>query len=464
MATSAAPLPESTSPITTDRSFLGHPRGLAYLAFTEAWERFSYYGMTALVVLYMAQQLFQPGHVEHVAGLSAYRGALETILGPLSPQALASQTFGFYSGLVYFTPILGGWVADRLLGAKRTVVIGALLMSAGHFAMVFDQSFLLALLLLILGSGCLKGNISAQIGHLYPADDESRRTRAFTIFSMSINIGAVLGPLVCGGLAQAYGWHVGFGTAGMLMLLATITYLAGQRYLPDQRPRRPDREAAAPLTGAEWRTVLLLVVVMGITVFQTITYFQFFNIGLVWIDRHADLATPLGHLPAPWFTSVDAFFSVIAAAPLVWLWAREARRGQESSDLTKIGIGAVLAAFAAGTMATAAMLAGAGTVSALIPFAAFALVGVAFLYYWPPYLALMSRAAPSSVNATMMGCAYLSLFIGNIIMGWVGTLYETMTPGTFWLLNAGISIIGALLVLLFGRALTSRLAASPKPL
>ncbi|QNA82794.1 peptide MFS transporter [Sphingomonas sp. So64.6b] len=455
------PAPLITASITADRSFLGHPKGLAYLAFTEAWERFSYYGMTALVVLYMVQQLFLPGHVENVAGLPTYRAALESVLGPLSAQGLASQTFGLYSGLVYFTPILGGWIADRLLGAKRTVVIGALLMSAGHFAMAFDHSFLLALLLLILGSGCLKGNISAQIGHLYPADDESRRTRAFTIFSMAINIGAVLGPLVCAGLAQAYGWHVGFGTAGVLMLLATVTYLAGQRYLPDQRPRRRDRVAAVPLTAAEWRTVLLLVVVMGITVFQTITYFQFFNVGLVWIDSHADLTTPLGHIPAPWFNSVDAFFSVIAVPPLIWLWAREARRGQESSDLTKIGIGAVLAAISAAIMALAAMLAGAGTASALIPFAAFALVGVAFLYYWPPYLALMSRAAPPNVNATMMGCAYLSLFIGNIIMGSVGTLYETMTPGAFWMLNAGISMIGALLVLLFGRALTRRLTGGP---
>ncbi len=147
--------------------------------------------------------------------------------------------------------------------------------------------------------------------------------------------------------------------------------------------------------------------------------------------------------------------------PLIWLWAREARRGQESTDLTKIGIGAVLAAISAAIMALGAMLAGAGTASALIPFAAFALVGVAFLYYWPPYLALMSRAAPPSVNATMMGCAYLSLFIGNIIMGWVGTLYETMTPAAFWMLNAGISMIGALLVLLFGRALTRRLTGGP---
>src|SRR3954449_441884 len=245
--------------LRSDRSFLGHPRGLAYLAFTEAWERFSYYGMTALLTLYMVQQLLVPGHVEHVAGMTAYRSALESAFGPMSAQALASQTFGFYTGLVYFTPLLGGWVADRLLGAKKTVIIGALLMSAGHFAMAFDQSFLVALLLLIIGSGCLKGNIAAQVGHLYAPDDVSRRTRAFTIFITLINVGATLGPVVCGLLVQVYGWHVGFGCAGALMLLATIIYLAGQRYLPDQRPRKRDRAPTAPLTPAERRTVMLLV-------------------------------------------------------------------------------------------------------------------------------------------------------------------------------------------------------------
>src|SRR5438067_3342039 len=248
-------------------TFMGHPKGLFYLAFTEAWERFSYYGMTALLTLYMVQQLLLPGHVEHVAGMTAYRSALESAFGPMSAQALASQTFGFYTGLVYFTPLLGGWIADRLLGAKKTVIIGALLMSAGHFAMAFDQSFLVALLLLIAGSGCLKGNIAAQVGHLYAPDDVSRRTRAFTIFSTGINVGATIGPLACGLLAQLYGWHIGFGCAGVLMLLASATYLAGQRHLPDQRPPERDRTRSAPLSQAQRRTVMLLILAASITVF-----------------------------------------------------------------------------------------------------------------------------------------------------------------------------------------------------
>jgi POT family proton-dependent oligopeptide transporter len=185
---------ETTLTRTGDATFLGHPKGLFYLAFTEGWERFSFYGMTALVVLYMVNQLLLPGHVEHIGRFSGFRAAVESLVGPLSTQALASQIFGLYSGFVYFTPLLGGLIADRWIGQRNGVVIGALSMSAGHIAMAFDQSFLVALLLLVIGSGFLKGNISAQVGALYPRDDEARRTRGFVIFSTGINIGAVVGP------------------------------------------------------------------------------------------------------------------------------------------------------------------------------------------------------------------------------------------------------------------------------
>ena len=208
---------------------MGHPRGLFYLAFTEAWERFSYYGMTALVVLYMVNQLLLPGHVEHIAGFAQFRAIVESMVGPLSTQALASQIFGLYTGFVYFTPLLGGQIADRWIGQRNAVVIGALLMSGGHLAMASEQTFLLALLLLVVGSGLLKGNISAQVGALYPRNEEALRTRGFTVFSMAINVGAVTGPLLCGLLAQVYGWDYGFGIAAIFMLTGLATYLSGYR-------------------------------------------------------------------------------------------------------------------------------------------------------------------------------------------------------------------------------------------
>ena len=173
------------------RTFFGQPPALGFLAFTEAWERFSYYGMTSLLVLYMSQALFMPEHIGHIAGFAAYRSALENVFGPMSTLALASQTYGLYTGFVYFTPLIGGWIADRFIGRRNAVVAGALLMSGGHIAMAFDASFLLALFLLITGCGLLKGNISTQVGQLYAEDDAAGRTRGFSIFSMAINVGAV---------------------------------------------------------------------------------------------------------------------------------------------------------------------------------------------------------------------------------------------------------------------------------
>src|SRR5437868_6053142 len=264
------------------KGFFGHPRGLLYLAFTEVWERFSYYGMSALLGLYMVEQLLLPGHAEHVAGLAALRHLFE-LRGPIGDQAFASLIFGWYTGLVYFTPVLGGLIADRLLGARRAVVLGALLMTAGHVAMAFDASFVAALVLLIVGSGFLKGNIAAQVGQLYPAEAESLRAQGFTIFSAAINIGSVIGPLACGALAEAYGWHAGFGCAAVLMILALLIYLAGRRHLPAGRPRR-ERLTLPPLTPAERKRTGLLVLLIALTVLPGVCYTMIWNIGLLWIE------------------------------------------------------------------------------------------------------------------------------------------------------------------------------------
>src|SRR4249919_1200237 len=268
----------------TEPTFMGHPKGLFYLAFTEGWERFSYYGMTALVVLFMVNQLLLPGHVEHIGGFAQFRAALESFVGPLSTQALASQIFGLYSGFVYFTPLLGGIIADRWIGQRNAVVIGALSMSAGHLAMTFDESFLLALLLLVIGSGFLKGNISAQVGALYPREDEARRTRGFIIFSTAINVGAVVGPLTCGLLAQVYGWHYGFGIAAIFMLLGLATYLYGYRHLP-ARVERQSFEGVR-LATADRRIVAALIIVMIITIFQSTSFYQLYNVLPIWIQQH----------------------------------------------------------------------------------------------------------------------------------------------------------------------------------
>src|SRR5947208_7177234 len=209
----------------------GHPRGLSYLFATEMWERFSYYGMKALLVLYMVEYLLYPEHAQAVLGLATLKNGLESLFGPLDIQPLSSHIYGLYTGLVYLTPVLGGYLADRVFGQRRMVVIGASLMAVGHFMMAFEPLFLLALLVLILGNGAFKPNISTQVGTLYAPGDH-RRDRAFSIFYVGINVGAFLAPLVCGTLGEELGWHYGFAAAGVGMTIALAVYLYAVPMLP----------------------------------------------------------------------------------------------------------------------------------------------------------------------------------------------------------------------------------------
>ncbi|WP_309602029.1 peptide MFS transporter [Sphingomonas sp.] len=438
--------------MTSRETIGGHPRGLYYLAFTELWERFSYYGMTALLTLYMVKQLLLPGHAENVLWLDALRQLFE-FRGPMSNLAFASLIYGWYGGLVYFTPILGGLIADRLLGAKRTVVIGALLMAAGHLAMSFDASFLIALLLLILGSGCLKGNISAQVGTLYPQAAASLRDRGFTIFSTGINIGSVIGPLATVTVAEIYGWHAGFALAAGLMLLALAIYLAGQRHLPEQPMVRSTSEKVA-LTPDERRRTRGLIAIILLVVPVNVAYPMIWSIGIVWIDQHVRLTTAFGAVPAGWFNALDSFGSIIAAAPLVALWAAQATRNAEPASITKLAIGSLLMGLSILLLTAGSMLPDSGgKVSVWWAIAAYLGAGLAFMWFWPVTLSTVSALAPRQVRSTLMGGSFIALFLGTVIMGWVGSFYDQMEPATFWTVDASIAIAGAALIMLARRPL-----------
>jgi POT family proton-dependent oligopeptide transporter len=427
---------------------------LAVLAGTELAERFSYYGMTALLALYMVKQLLLPGHAEHVIGLSALRGIFE-FRGPMSDQAFASLIYGWYGGLVYFTPLIGGWVADRWLGTKRTVIAGALLMSAGHLAMSIDATFLVALVLLIVGSGFLKGNISAQVGTLYPKDAESLRERGFTIFSTAINIGAVAGPIATGAVALIYGWHAGFALAAALMLIALAVYLVGSRALPAQQAARAEKAELPPLTREEKVRTWSLIAVIALLIPVSITYPMIWNIGVVWVDQHVDLASPFGTVPASWFNSVDSFASIVIAPVLIALWAWQARRHREPGTITKIALGAVITGLSGLLLTLGSLLAGSdGQVSVIWPLLGWVGMGIGFMWYWPIALALVSRAAPPKVNATLMGGSFLALFFGSTIMGWVGSFYDQMSNAAFWTLNAVIALASAVVIMALKRPLT----------
>jgi POT family proton-dependent oligopeptide transporter len=433
------------------RTFFGEPLALAYLSFTEAWERFSYYGMTALLVLYMSEQLLLPGHVEHVAGFAGFRSALESVFGHMSTLALASQIFGLYTGFVYFTPVFGGLIADRWLGRRNAVVLGAILMSLGHIAMAFDVSFLLALSLLIVGCGFLKGNISAQVGALYSETDGPGRTRGFSIYSTGINVGAVAGPLGCGLLAQLYGWHAGFGLAGILMLIGLATYLAGYKTLTEETPRANLSQPEAKLEARDWRLIAVILGIISLSIFQSIAYNQNTNMNLIWIDRSVDLNLFGFHVPVAWFNSIDSFVSIVTLPPLLWLWRWQSRHGGEPNEVMKISIGAWMAAIANLLLVIGCALH--TRVPVIYPVAYDFLLGIAFLYYWPTMLALVSRAAPPSVKATMMGFVFFSSFIASFLVGWIGTFYERMTPLHFWLLHAGIAATGGVLALILAKPL-----------
>ncbi len=425
-----------------------HPKGLYYLAFTEMWERFSFYGMSALLTLYMVKDLLLPENAAKVVGLSALR-SLIGFNGPLSNVAFAAIVYGWYAGLVYFTPIIGGWVADRVLGAKRTVMIGVLLMSAGHLAMSFYSTFLLALLLLILGSGFLKGNISAQVGTLYPREDESLRSRGYTIFSTGICIGAACGPVVTGLVAAVYGWHAGFDVAAVLMLLALVAYGLGQRHLPDDRPLARKREKAPPLTGAERKRVLVLLFVIALTIPAEIAYPMVWSIGILWVDQYVNLATPLGEVPSSWFSSMDSIGCILAAPVLVAFWGWQARRGSEPASVTKQGIGTGIVGCAALLFAYSNLgITTPNTVGAGWAVAGWLIMGLAWMYYWPTTLAIVSKAAPPRVASTLMGVAFLSPFVAHVMAGWVGSYFDQMSPSTFWAMDAAIAFAGAALILL----------------
>src|SRR5438477_7034242 len=285
-----------------DRSFFGHPRGLGYIAFTEAWERFSYYGMQSLLVLYMVHQLLHPGHIEHIAGFVPFRHFLEFLYrGPLAVQPLASAIFGLYTGLVYLTPILGGLLADRVLGRTRAITIGAQLMAAGHFLIAFDVTFLVALTCLLIGVGCFKGNLASQVGALYATGD-NRRADAFQIYYIFINAGVIISPLIAGTLGEVYGWHYGFGAAGVGMLIGLTIYLSGRKWLPPDSPivSKSERAAKIPLTHREKMAIVALIALLPVLTIAVIGNQHLFNAYLVWRERRAHLVFSGRQRPTSW--------------------------------------------------------------------------------------------------------------------------------------------------------------------
>ena len=450
-----------SSPVSAEAGraeLFGHPRGLTFLFSTEMWERFSYYGMRSLLVLYMTKYLLLADHSGGVIGLTAVKHALETMFGPLPVQPLSSQIWGFYTALVYFTPIFGGLLADRVLGRRHTVVIGAVLMAIGHFMMATEQLFLFALFLLIIGSGCFKPNISTQVGGLYAPGDH-RRDRAYSIFYVGINIGAFLAPLVCGTLGEEVGWHYGFAAAGVGMCIGLGIYLYALPQLP------PDKSPAfetttgghAPLTREEWRAIVaLLVLFLPNTLFWG-CYEQMGNTIVLWADADTDRTLSLAgmHLQIP-TTSFLAFnpFMIFAFTPfVVALWSRQAARNSEPSTLTKMTLGCCGLTAAYLIMALAAFHAGAGKASWLWLFGFFVVLTVGELYLSPVGLSFVTKLAPTRLLSMLMGVWLASSFTGGFLAGWLGSFWSRMAKPEFFLMIAAIGAVAGAIMFVCRRPL-----------
>jgi POT family proton-dependent oligopeptide transporter len=439
-----------------DRDLLGHPRGLLVIGCTELWERISFHGMQALLVLYMVERLLLPGHIENIVGFKGLRAAIEGVTGPLSSQALASQIFGLYVGFAYLMPVFGGLLGDRVLGRRRAVALGALLMAAGHFCMAFEASFLAALSLLIVGAGVLRGNLASQVGDLYSRDDRRRET-AFQIYYGALNSGAFIAPLITGVLAQAYGWHYGFGFAGFGMLAGLIIYLSGGRDLPPDAIRDSTVVRAA-LSAKERRVVLVMVLMLPLLTLFWIAQSQIWNTYNLWVRDHVDLGVGSWKMPVPWLQAVDSLGVVVLMPPMLQFWRWQANRSSEPDDLTKLAIGCLLFGGAVAWLGCGQWVVDAtGKVPLIWALAYHFLSAIGYLYFTPVAVAVFSRTAPASVNAMMIGIYYLSIFAGSAISGRLGGLYERLSPTQFWLMHAAIVTAGGVLILLFGSRLRREL-------
>ena len=443
------------------RDVLGQPRGLWVLAGTELWDRISFHGMQAMLVLYMTGDLLlDRGRVQSILGFGVYRRTLEAVTGPLSDTVIATQTFGIYLACVTGLPLLGGLLGDKLTGRRLAVGLGAALMTLGHFCMAFDATFLIALIFLMVGAGLLRGNLSAQVKSLY-ADNDPREINAFQYYSLSVSVGAFIAPIVSGAVAAIWGWHAGFGVAGFGMLIGLIVYLSGGRHLPPDVPRRRNTESAMrrSLRPGERRRVLGLFLIWPFSVCFWIAQAQIWNIYNVWLRDHVDMNIGGFDVPVPWMQSLDGLAPAVLALTSLWVWARMAKGGSEPMPLNKMAFGMIIFGAAVALLAAAPVIAGDnGKASIAIPVLFHLVSNLGWVWFSPVITALYATRAPASWRGTLLGISALSVSAGSIISGMMGGLYERISASSFWLIVAAICAGGGL-VLLLARPLLVRLLA-----
>jgi len=406
-----------------DRGFVGHPRGLATLFFTEMWERFSYYGMRAFLILYMVAPVAAGG------------------LGFTDQHA--ASIYGTYTGSAWAASILGGLLADRLLGQYRTVLVGGIIIAAGHFTLAFKSlpSFYGGLALIVMGTGCLKPNVSTLVGSLYPQGD-TRRDAGFSIFYMGINLGATLGPLIAGYLAQNVNWHVGFACAGVGMTLGLIQYVVGRDYLQkgiarlgqqpagataDTPTARPTEEAPRGFTGDEWKRIAAIVFFFAAAVIFWGAYEQAGSTLNLFADRYTRLEMFGFRFPSSWFQSVQPIF-VIILAPLfgaLWMWLGR----HEPSVPAKFALGLLFMGLSFAVLIPAGSMAQSGAGIRVSPWFliwAYFISELGELCVSPIGLSAVTKLAPLRIVGLMMGVWFLSNAFGNKLAGWAAGFFSTV--------------------------------------
>ena len=444
-------MPDESSRATTQQLFC-QPKGLWVLAGTELWDRISFHGMQAMLVLYMTGDLLvHPERAHSIIGFSAYRSLVEAMTGPLNDTALATQTFGFYLAFVTGLPLLGGWIGDKFTGRKLSVGLGAALMTAGHLCMAFDATFLIALVLLMTGAGFLRGNLSPQIKSLY-ADGDPRETNAFQYYYFAVNFGAFIAPIVTSTVAAFWGWHAGFGVAGIGMLIGLVIYLAGSRYLPPDTGLRAGK-ALAPterpsLDAGQKRRIWGLLLLWPVGVAFWTAQSQIWNVYNVWVRDNINMTVGSLTVPVPYLQSLDGLAPAVFTPICLLLWARMARKGREPDEFAKMAFGMMLFGTAVALLAAAPLFANAaGRAPILLPVMFHVLSNFAAVWFAPVILALFATRSPNSWRGTLVGVNMLSVSVASLISGRMGSLYEQVSPTEFWLINAAICFGGGVYLL-----------------
>jgi POT family proton-dependent oligopeptide transporter len=446
---------------TREPQLFGHPRGLTFLFTTEMWERFSYYGMRAILVLYLTNFLLLPGPSTHVVGYHAVKHFFELVFNaghPLDVQPFSSIIYGNYTAFVFLTPFFGGLIADRWIGQRYSVIIGGITMAIAEFVLMSPDLLFIGLLLLIIGNGFFKPNISTQVGNLYKAGD-ARIDRAYSIFYVGINVGAFFSPLICGTLGENIGYHWGFFAAGVGMVIGQIIYVLALRTLPPDRVARlkSHTEEKKKLTSQDWKAIIALVLLCLPTTLFWATYEQQGNTINLWAQDFTDRRFIPGlvdwQIPVTWFQAFNPFM-IFAFTPLVvGLWTRQAKNKKEPTTVSKMALGNLFLAISYLVMAAAAYVTGAGHASWLWLLVFFGVITFGELYLSPIGLALVARVAPPSILSMMMGMWFITSFTGNQLQGYIGSFFSEMNKTQFFLLCSALGGVAAVVTWLFERPL-----------